>query len=526
MPSGAQAFTNSEPTRTRGTLIIEGGGNSSIEAVNRIVALVGKGRKLCYITTANPAPSSEGKYFVPFGLSPVVEKVTASNANTPAMAAELATCDGYYFDGGLTQLLTDAFIKNGKDTLALTAIRDRFENGAMVGGSSAGAMILGPAALCTCGTEKSSKVLHGEAPELTQGFNFLRTPIDAHVFTRNLYGRELATMKRQNWAQMLAIDESSAVEVPGNGAPWVVLGDSTVELIKSPAGGDDKSPGPNPIYDVSFLHKGDQISPQSFEAVTDGRKPVIQPADGLSEVLQAPSSTVANMASLVAGGQAEVYEWDGFWDANAPVRVRLARNDRTGVYQNQSTENSPAYMLTHLSFSVQILDRSALLRAVTMPIEARLSDDWGVPLQAGPRQACIYGGMTPMTATDVTVLDRAGVEGKLKDVKTVLINALPGKPSDKLSGIAGSVWLSGSGQCGVPGDKVDQQLSLRLMALSGGDLDRALIFYCQSAVCWHSYNAAERARKLGYRHVYWYRDGLYDWETHDGKLAPMTSDAW
>lgn len=43
------------------------------------------------------------------------------------------------------------------------------------------------------------------------------------------------------------------------------------------------------------------------------------------------------------------------------------------------------------------------------------------------------------------------------------------------------------------------------------DLDKPLVFYCASASCWLSVNAAMRARQMGYTRVIWYRGGQTAW---------------
>jgi PQQ-dependent catabolism-associated CXXCW motif protein len=494
-----------ESSAKTGTLIINGGGASSLQAARRVVALVGVGRTLCFITTANPGVSSDGRWFKPLGLDPKPIKVTAANAGSAEMAAQLSACDGYYFDGGLPQLLSDAFIAGGRDSLALTTIRQRFRAGALVAGSSAGAMILGEPALCTCGAEISSKVLHGQPPELSQCFGFVHVPIDAHAFTRNLYGRELATMGREKWPRLLAIDESTAVEVPGDGGPWRVLGDRSVALITAPV------PTGKPLidYDISFLHSGDQIDPTTFEAITTGRTLASPRHDGINEILQASVEVLPGMASSIAAGQAEAYAWDAFWDPGAPARIRLAFNDNSQMFVNSTFDNKQAYLIAHLTLSVQLLNRDVMAKSIVNS-DDRFSQDWGAPPHEGPRKDCVYVAVTPTSAPGVTLLDLAGVK-QAASSGAVLINALPADASGKTSSIQGSTWLSGAGLCGIPTDEVSSKLADRLTLITHGDLDRPLVFYCASAACWHSYNAAQRARLLGYRKVYWYRDGLRDW---------------
>lgn len=50
-----------------------------------------------------------------------------------------------------------------------------------------------------------------------------------------------------------------------------------------------------------------------------------------------------------------------------------------------------------------------------------------------------------------------------------------------------------------------------LATATGGDKSVPLVFYCQGASCWESYNAALRAKNAGYANVYWYRGGVLAW---------------
>ncbi|WP_051953327.1 rhodanese-like domain-containing protein [Methylocapsa aurea] len=76
--------------------------------------------------------------------------------------------------------------------------------------------------------------------------------------------------------------------------------------------------------------------------------------------------------------------------------------------------------------------------------------------------------------------------------------------------IKGSVWIPGAG-AGDLDDAMNGFFRDRLMALTGGDLERPIAFYCHPR-CWGSWNAAKRAIGFGYRNVYWYPDGVEGWQ--------------
>ncbi|MBC3349759.1 PQQ-dependent catabolism-associated CXXCW motif protein [Pseudomonas sp. SWRI196] len=76
--------------------------------------------------------------------------------------------------------------------------------------------------------------------------------------------------------------------------------------------------------------------------------------------------------------------------------------------------------------------------------------------------------------------------------------------------LPGSLWLANTGDGEL--DPVWQDYFTRsLRNATAGRADRPLVFYCRSD-CWLSWNAVKRAAAIGYKHLYWYRDGLDAWE--------------
>ena len=74
--------------------------------------------------------------------------------------------------------------------------------------------------------------------------------------------------------------------------------------------------------------------------------------------------------------------------------------------------------------------------------------------------------------------------------------------------VAGAWWLRGAGFSTTSNDR----LAAKLDELTLGNRERSMVFFCQGAECWASYNAALRASLLGYEKVYWYRGGLEAWK--------------
>ena len=84
--------------------------------------------------------------------------------------------------------------------------------------------------------------------------------------------------------------------------------------------------------------------------------------------------------------------------------------------------------------------------------------------------------------------------------------------------LPGSLWLANAGD-GNLAQQWQRYFAHYLQQASQGDLRQPFVFYCRSD-CWLSWNAARRAHALGYRELYWYRDGIDAWEQAGRPLVP------
>jgi PQQ-dependent catabolism-associated CXXCW motif protein len=134
--------------------------------------------------------------------------------------------------------------------------------------------------------------------------------------------------------------------------------------------------------------------------------------------------------------------------------------------------------------------------------------DYGVAptkeLHTGPMHAqtptSIPGGQVITTKGLVSLMQGGQAPYVLFDVlggPQTLPNALP------------AVWVA---QPGSFNDQIQQQFGGILQQGTQGRKDIPLVFYCQSTMCWMSYNAALRAIRLGYTNVLWYRGGIEAWQ--------------
>lgn len=86
--------------------------------------------------------------------------------------------------------------------------------------------------------------------------------------------------------------------------------------------------------------------------------------------------------------------------------------------------------------------------------------------------------------------------------------------------IDGAIWLPNVGY-GVLSDDMKAYLATGLSTLTGGDLDKPVVFFCLRD-CWMSWNAAKRALEQGYRQVYWFPEGTDAWEENGYPVTNVT----
>ena len=75
--------------------------------------------------------------------------------------------------------------------------------------------------------------------------------------------------------------------------------------------------------------------------------------------------------------------------------------------------------------------------------------------------------------------------------------------------LPGALWIPGAG-AGEITPVFDEFFRTRLAQAAGENLDRTIVVYCHER-CWLSWNAAKRAIRYGYRHVYWFPEGIEGW---------------
>jgi cyanophycinase len=257
----------------RGELILHGGGRFGRGIGEAIVARAGPSPRLCLIDSADIEDLSIESLFMPFAhLDLAVLDLEPEDVARPDVLALLEECTAYFFGGGDPKRLSTILRPNGEDSPALAAIRRRFEqDGILVAGASAGAMIAGPVTLCECGANSSvHAVLDGQLFK-APGFDFLTAPvlIDAHFFARGLMGRHLFALARDHLPAGVGIDEDTALLISADQQTWRVIGRRAAALIYTPPGATMENLRG---FGLALLVPGDEFNPASGRIALRGNR--------------------------------------------------------------------------------------------------------------------------------------------------------------------------------------------------------------------------------------------------------------
>ena len=133
-----------------------------------------------------------------------------------------------------------------------------------------------------------------------------------------------------------------------------------------------------------------------------------------------------------------------------------------------------------------------------------------------------YEGLTPTTVRGGRVIGTAELQRLMQSSRPVLVDVL----NDVRTSLPGAVLLTGAGEGTAVNDALQRRFTRKLASLTGGDLDRPVVFFCLSQTCWLSHNAVVRAVAAGYRDVYWYRGGHTAWLEAGLPMRPVRASAW
>jgi cyanophycinase len=226
----------------KGYLFIIGGGDRPESMMKRFVDMasrVNSGR-IVVLPMASATPEETGRNLVEefknLGAKDVVYyNFTRAEAEKYPNARLLADSGGIFFSGGVQTRITEAIL----DTPIHQMIKQLYEQGAVIGGTSAGAAVMSELMITGDEVRKPEEGHEFETIEsgnviLSRGLGFIKTAIiDQHFATRKRHNRLISVIAGHRELVGVGIDESTAIIVNPD-QTFVVLGEKNV-IIYDPS---------------------------------------------------------------------------------------------------------------------------------------------------------------------------------------------------------------------------------------------------------------------------------------------------
>jgi cyanophycinase len=350
-----------------GSVMVVGGGQQGPEVFAKFIELAGGPDALIVdVPTAGGDSiniSDSGRGLKSAGARNVVVYHTTSRtvADADSFVAKIANARGVWFDGGRHYRLVNSYAGT-KSERAFQAVLDR---GGVVGGSSAGASILGDYLVRGAPSNDNRLFNH---PQYLKGFSYLRgVAIDQHVVARERLPdlHDSLTSRRPD---LLGISEDE-------GTVWVVRGDSAEIIGRNKAfvyNGRDANDTGKPFL---TLRPGDR-----YNLAT--RRVVARAIDATPLTQQFVDNVFASYGDSASGGAAVLVAQDG--------KVLVNRTYGIGVQRRFTPETgAPHFALAGLS---------AVLNAALAP------DSTGRLTAASVRRVTAMGGTQRLAYDSTTKL--------------------------------------------------------------------------------------------------------------------------
>jgi cyanophycinase len=224
------AFAVAAAGPPKGVVLAAGGGNLGPEVLNRFIHLAGGPEApIVFIPTAlEPLPPNlvEVNILRKAGVKnlTILHTTDRKVADSKQFVEPLRKARGVWFGGGRQWRLVDSYL----NTRTLRELRAVLDRGGVIGGSSAGATILG--SYLVRGARSGNQIMM--APGYEQGFGFLRgVAIDQHLLTRKREKDLLGVVRAHPALLGIGLDEGTAVIVQGD--RFEVVGRSKVAIYET-----------------------------------------------------------------------------------------------------------------------------------------------------------------------------------------------------------------------------------------------------------------------------------------------------
>lgn len=223
-----QAKQGEEPRRgqVRGKLLAVGGGGTTPEIIERALELAGgKGARMLIVPQASSDPKSGEESKIFWMEHGALDVHVLDLADEPAALREVEQAAFIWMPGGDQSRLCEELAR----TSVPAAIARRYEQGALVGGTSAGAAALSRTMIIG-GERADLKSVKPGGTQVALGLDLARDMIfDQHFVQRQRFTRLLACVLDHPAQVGIGIDEKTAVIVSGTSLE--VIGDSSVLIV-------------------------------------------------------------------------------------------------------------------------------------------------------------------------------------------------------------------------------------------------------------------------------------------------------
>lgn len=254
----------------------------------RVVALAGgRGARFAVLATAADEPEKSAASIianlerhgataehVPVApqLAPADVSRARAAARDPANVAQIRNAQGIFFSGGAQERITDALLEaDGGATPVMTAIRDLFNRGGVVAGTSAGAAIMSqtmfrdPPDVLTIMQNGVRGLREGQDIDRGLGFVADSVFVDQHFIKRGRIGRMLVVLAARGLSLGVGVEEDSGAVFRGDDVEIIGRkGALIVDLAQAARGPTHDKPDNVDFHlrdvKLSYLEEGDRIN--------------------------------------------------------------------------------------------------------------------------------------------------------------------------------------------------------------------------------------------------------------------------
>lgn len=223
----------------KGSLVVVGGGNTTAEIVDKALDLAGGSKaKVVLVAEANP---ENGPASLAAWRRTKAARVSLVNVQQPAVAVKLIReADLVWMPGGLQGV----FMNGIRGTDIAETIRRRYREGAIVGGTSAGAAVMSK--IMIGGRSDLDSLRAGSTPYLMEGLALWpEVIVDQHFLQKGRFNRLTLAILDHPELLGIGIDEETAVVV--HGRQFEVIGNNNVTVLDARKASREKLVSGEPV---------------------------------------------------------------------------------------------------------------------------------------------------------------------------------------------------------------------------------------------------------------------------------------